>query len=74
MITKRVGLYAIALLCALIGVAMPSLELVPFSAHIAGLALTAFGLALIANDGLVGLFALTITAGAVAFVIVGPLT
>jgi hypothetical protein len=72
-VTKRVGFYAIALLCALIGVAMPSLELIPFSAHIAGLALTAFGLALIANDGLVGLVALAITGAAVVFVFVGLL-
>ena len=69
-VTRRTGLYAIALICALIGVAMPSLEVVPFSAHVAGLALTAFGLALIANDGVVGLVALGITAGAVAFALV----
>ncbi|HEU4618187.1 MAG TPA: exopolysaccharide biosynthesis protein [Gammaproteobacteria bacterium] len=69
-VTNQGGLYTIALLCSLIGVAMPSLEIVPFSAHIAGLALTAFGLSLIAHDGLVGLIALSITAGAVAFVVV----
>ncbi len=67
-VTRQGGLYTAALICSLIGVAMPSLEIVPFSAHIAGLALTAFGLALIAHDGLLGLIALAITAGAVAFV------
>ena len=65
-VTRHTGLYAIALVCALIGIAMPSLELVPFSSHVAGLALTAFGLALIANDGVVGLVALGITGAAVA--------
>lgn len=69
-VTRRTGLYAIALICAVIGVAMPSLEVVPFSAHVAGLALTAFGLALIANDGVVGLVALAITGAAVAFALV----
>ena len=69
-ITRRTGLYAIALICAVIGVAMPSLEVVPLSAHVAGLALTAFGLALIANDGVVGLAALVITAATVAFALI----
>jgi hypothetical protein len=69
-VTRRTGLYAIALICALIGVAMPSLELVPFSAHVAGLALTAFGLALIANDGVIGVIALVITGAAVVFALV----
>lgn len=69
-VTRHAGLYGIALLCSLIGLLMPSLEIVPFSAHVAGLALTAFGLALIAHDGLVGLVALLITGGAAAFVIV----
>ena len=69
-VTRRTGLYAIALICALIGVAMPSLEIVPLSAHVAGLALTAFGLALIAKDGVVGLVALGITGAAVAFTLI----
>ncbi len=72
-VTRRTGLYAIALICALIGVAMPSLELVPFSAHLAGLTLTVFGLALIANDGVVGLVALGLTAAAVAFLLISSL-
>jgi hypothetical protein len=73
-VTRRTGLYAIALVCALIGVAMPSLEIVPFSTHVAGLALTAFGLALIAEDGVVGLVALGITAAAAAFALVTAFT
>lgn len=48
----------------------PVMELIPFSSSGAGAALTAFGLALIANDGFLGLlaFVLTaVTAGLVAY-------
>jgi hypothetical protein len=49
----------------LISLAMPVMEVIPFSASGAGAALTAFGLALIARDGLTALFALifTVTTG-----------
>lgn len=62
--------YAIALVSLLIALAMPIMEVVPFSANAAGLALLAFGLALIAQDGLLALisFAITmLTAGFLAF-------
>jgi hypothetical protein len=42
------------------------MEFVPFSANIAGAALTAFGLALIAHDGLLALLAFVLTAMIVA--------
>lgn len=64
------GVYAVALACLLIGLAMPPMELVPFSANGAGLALTAFGLGLIAKDGLLSLCAFIVTfatLGAVAY-------
>lgn len=51
------GTYLISLVCAVIAAVMPMMELVPFSAHVAGLALTAFGLALISRDGLLALMA-----------------
>lgn len=51
------ALYPIALLCVLIALTMPPLELVPFANSIAGAALTAFGLALITHDGLLALVA-----------------
>jgi len=41
--------------CILTSCATPFMELVPFSANVAGAALTAFGLALIANDGVFAL-------------------
>lgn len=61
---------AIAVACIVIAVAMPPMELVPFSANGAGLALSAFGLGLIAKDGLLSLCAFIImfaTLGAVAY-------
>jgi hypothetical protein len=46
----------------LISAATPFMELVPFSANLAGAALTAFGLALIAKDGVFALVAYALTA------------
>lgn len=37
------------------------LEVIPFSANVAGAALTAFGLSLIAHDGILALFAFAFT-------------
>lgn len=51
----------IAIVCLGIAVAMPVMEFVPFSANLAGIALTAFGLALIARDGLLALIAFVFT-------------
>ncbi len=64
------GVYAIALVCIVIAAATPPMEFVPFSANGAGIALTAFGLALIARDGLMALLAFVFTAttlGGVAY-------
>lgn len=57
------GAYAIALVSLAVALLTPAMEVVPFSANAAGLVLTAFGLALIARDGLIALIAL-IVAGA----------
>jgi len=56
---------------ATLGVAlvMPILELIPFSANLAGIALCAFGVALIARDGFFALISVLTTAG--VFVVVG---
>ena len=61
--------YLISLVCAAIAAVMPMMELVPFSAHVAGLALTAFGLALIARDGLLALIAFLAISVSFAFLI-----
>lgn len=56
----RIGAFVIAILCTLISLALPLMELLPFSATLAGLALAAFGLALIAHDGLLAILAILV--------------
>lgn len=60
-LTRGPAVHAIGIACAVIAAAMPPMELVPFSANAAGAALTAFGLALVARDGLLALVAFTLT-------------
>jgi hypothetical protein len=60
-LVRGAGTYMIAFVCAAIGLVMPLMELVPFSAYSAGFVLILFGLALIGRDGLLALIALTIT-------------
>ena len=52
MLASDSGAVFIAVICLLLALAMPAMELVPFSATAAGLAVVAFGLALVAIDGL----------------------
>ncbi|SHG07283.1 Uncharacterized conserved protein [Microbulbifer donghaiensis] len=61
-LVRRSGTVVIATLCTVIALALPLMELVPFSATIAGMALTAFGLALVAHDGLLAVIAFAVTA------------
>ena len=56
-LTRPFGAYVIAFICLQIALIMPFMEVVPFSANAAGLVLTAFGLALIACDGVLALVA-----------------
>lgn len=58
-------IYVIAAICLGIALVMPVMEFIPFSANLAGAALTTFGLALIARDGLLALIAYVFTAGIV---------
>jgi len=55
--------HGIGLLGLFVGATMPALDFIPFSANLAGAALTAFGLALIAYDGLLALIAIGFTVG-----------
>lgn len=55
------AIYAVATACILIALLMPPMELIPFSANIAGTALSFFGLALIGRDGVLALLAFTLT-------------
>ncbi|HSH43115.1 MAG TPA: exopolysaccharide biosynthesis protein [Arenicellales bacterium] len=70
LLTQGLGTLGIAVMCILIALAMPPMEFVPFTANGAGLALTVFGLALIANDGLMALLGYIITLGTLALVLV----
>lgn len=67
-LVKGAGTRAIAVVCIIIAAAMPAMEVVPFSANGAGVALSAFGLALVLQDGLVALIAFVFTAGTLGFV------
>lgn len=60
-LTGDSGHYVVAVVTVLIALMMPPMELIPFSALGAGLALTLFGLALLANDGLIVLVGLAVT-------------
>lgn len=62
--------YAMAVVCTVIALLLPFMELVPFSAHAVGLALVAFGLSLIAADGLLALLAFAVTVGTCALALV----
>lgn len=64
-LTTDAAVKVIAVGCMVIALAMPVMELVPFSANLAGIALTAFGTAVIAHDGLLALIAFAATAGGV---------
>jgi hypothetical protein len=55
------GIRVVAFICIMIAAGIPVMELVPFSATGAGAALTAFGLGLIARDGLLALLAFAVT-------------
>lgn len=66
---KGAGQTVIAAMCLLISLAMPIMEFIPFSANIAGVAFTLFGLALITHDGLLALIALISALGTFGFII-----
>lgn len=51
-LTEGFMIYVIAIICMCFALLMPLMEFIPFSANIAGFALTFFGLSLITNDGL----------------------
>ena len=55
------GLYVMAIICMVVAMGMPLMEVVPFSANGAGAALIAFGLAIVARDGVLALLATSLT-------------
>ena len=71
-LVKDTAVYLIAFMCLMIASVMPIMEFIPFSANAAGAALTVFGLALIARDGLLLVLALLLTV-AIAVIIISVL-
>ncbi|MFP4138562.1 MAG: exopolysaccharide biosynthesis protein [Halomonas sp.] len=69
-VTRPPAHLGVALTCLVIGLAMPPMEVIPFSANGAGLALTLFGLALLADDGLLALLGYLLTGGTLAVVVI----
>lgn len=69
-LTRPPAHIAVALVCLVIALVMPPMEFIPFSANGAGLALTLFGLALLADDGLFALAGYLLTGGTLAVVVV----
>lgn len=67
-IVDRAGAYVIAVLCLAIALVTPILEVIPFSANLAGIAITAFGLAMIRTDGLIAVIAILFSASAIGLV------
>jgi hypothetical protein len=61
----------IAIVCVILAAATPLMEVIPFSANIAGLAITAFGLALVTEDGLIGLGAMAVSISGLALLVFG---
>lgn len=53
--------FLIAIICVFLAVMMPLMELIPFSSSLAGIALCAFGLSLLAYDGVLSLVAYLMT-------------
>ena len=62
------GVFVIGVASAMIAMATPLMEVVPFSANVAGLAIAAYGLALIAQDGLIAILAMAFSAGTFALI------
>jgi hypothetical protein len=62
------GNYVIAIVCTLLAATMPLMEVVPFSVNGVGAALATFGVALIADDGLVALIAFLFVALTISLV------
>lgn len=62
------GNLLLALACLVVALALPLMEVVPLSANGGGLALMAFGLAIIARDGVVAIFALLLTGATLGFI------
>jgi len=66
---RHAGFVVVALACIAVAMATPVMEVIPFSANLAGIVITAFGLALLARDGAVALVAMTVAAGTAVLIV-----
>lgn len=66
---KHSSFYVIAATCIGIAAMTPVLELIPGSAMLAGIAITTFGMALLAHDGLIALVAIACSLGVVGMLV-----
>lgn len=64
-----VGVHLIAIFCILVAIGTPAMEVVPFSATLAGAALSIFGLSLIARDGLLSFIALLLSGSVIGLIV-----
>lgn len=62
-LTHGAGVGVAGASCVVMAAGTPLMEVVPLSANVAGIAITAYGVALIAADGLVAIFALAFSVG-----------
>jgi hypothetical protein len=70
-LTGGKGAYAIAVACTMIGLALPFSELVPLSTSGVSLGLLAFGISLVAHDGLMAVVGFAISAVTVGLLVWG---
>ena len=63
-LTKEPFVHLAAVICILVALTVPPLEVVPFAGTVAWIAIGLFGLALIAHDGLLALIAFAFSLGA----------
>lgn len=68
-LTRHGGLYIIAVVCVIVGLSTPPMELTPFAITIAGLVFSMLGLAIIAHDGLLAIMAITFVVGIYALLL-----
>lgn len=67
-LTRPMADRVVALVCILVAICVPPLELLPFAAFIPSLAIATFGLGLIARDGLLVLIAFVISTSALGLI------
>lgn len=72
-LTGKVGRRVIAVVSVVVAAGVPLMEVIPFSANVAGVLLSGFGLALISSDGLLALVTVAVAGAISAVVVLGVL-